>query len=887
MASPLGLPPPEPLKILDGNTSLKWKKFKQKWTNYEIATGVSEKEDATRVATFLTVIGEEAVDVYNTFNWATEGDILKTARVLEKFDAFCNPRKNTIYERYVFFSRNQENGESIDHYVTVLKTMSDTCEFGELRESLIRDRVVFGIQDNSVRERLLRDHELTLQTAIEKVRSAELTNAQLKQIKADQKITEEVIHAVKVNGEQLSNKHDQDSLTPIVNCKYCGKKHPRDKNQCPAYGAKCQKCGKPNHFAAKCKSKTRRSRVHYIEDDELNSDNDYTISTVIHHIGALNAKTSKENMIPKQLFASMKVNDKVNIKFQLDCGATCNILPLKQYVQAMGNPEDIYLQKSNATLTMYNGTVMHPVGKCKLTCVRDSSKHVLEFQVVDGDVKPLLSAETCQKFLQVLVSDKHDKDAIAHDKMSVNTTSDIFHEYADVFEGIGCLDESYHIEIDPTVKPVIHPPRRVPVTLKDPLKKELDRMVEEGILAPVNDPTDWVSSMVTVVKPNKLRICIDPKDLNRAIKRSHYPMPTIEEVATKLSNAKVFSVLDAKSGFWQIRLDEESSLLTTFNTPFGRFRWLRMPFGICSAPEEFQRRMNNTFENLKGTAIIADDLLVFGEGDDIESATKDHDENLKNALQRARERNLKLNKEKVKLRMSEVPYIGHLLTSEGIKPDPKKVEAVRKMPQPTDVPSVKRFLGMVNYLSKFLPNISTITEPLRQLEAKDVEWHWDENQQKAFEEVKTLITSHPVLQYHDVAKEVTLQCDASQSGVGAALLQEGQPVAFTSRALTSTEKNYAQIEKELLAIVHACDRFDQYVFGREITVETDHKPLEVILRKPLFAAPKRLQRMMMQLQKYNLKVVYKRGTELYIADTLSRAYLSAPNQVDEEEQEFY
>ena len=888
MASPLGLPPPEPLKILDGNTSLKWKKFKQKWTNYEIATGVSEKEEATRVATFLTVIGEEAVDVYNTFNWANEGDNLKIDRVLEKFDAFCNPRKNTIYERYVFFSRNQENGESIDHYVTVLKTMSNTCEFGDLKESLIRDRVVFGIQDNSVRERLLRDPDLTLQTAIEKVRSAELTNAQLKQIKADHKIAEESIHAVKVSGEQLSKNRDQDISIPIVNCKYCGRKHPRDKNQCPAYGAKCQKCGKPNHFAAKCKSKARKPRVYYVEEDEASSDNDYTINTVTHHIGALNTKTSRKSKIPKQLFASMKVNNKVNIKFQLDCGATCNILPLKQYVQAMGNPEDIYLQRSNATLTMYNGTVMHPVGKCKLTCTRGNSKHLLEFQVVDFEVQPILSAETCQKlkFLQVLVNDKNDKDEIAQDKMSVNTTSDIFQEYADVFEGIGCLDENYHIEIDPSVKPVIHPPRRVPVTLKDPLKKELDRMVEERILTPVNEPTDWVSSMVTVVKPNKLRICIDPKDLNRAIKRSHYPMPTIEEVATKLSKAKVFTVLDAKSGFWQIKLDEESSMLTTFNTPFGRFRWLRMPFGICSAPEEFQRRMNNTFENLKGTAIIADDLLVFGEGDDIESATKDHDENLKNALQRARERNLKLNKEKVKLRMTEVPYIGHLLTSEGIKPDPKKVEAVQKMPQPTDVPSVKRFLGMVNYLSKFLPNISTITEPLRQLEAKGVKWHWDDNQQKAFDEVKTLITCHPVLQYYDVTKEVTLQCDASQSGVGAALLQEGHPVAFTSRALTSTERNYAQIEKELLAIVHACDRFDQYVFGREITVETDHKPLEVILKKPLLAAPKRLQRMMMQLQKYNLRVVYKRGSEMYIADTLSRAYLSAPNQVSEEEQEF-
>ena len=211
----------------------------------------------------------------------------------------------------------------------------------------------------------------------------------------------------------------------------------------------------------------------------------------------------------------MKVNDKVNIKLQLDCGATCNILPLKQYVQAMGNPEDIYLQRSNATLTMYNGTVIHPVGKCKLTCTRGNSKHLLEFQVVDFEVKAI--AETCQKlkFVHVLVNDKNDKDEIAQYKMSVNTTFDIFQEYADVFEGIGCLDESFHIEINPSVEPVIHLHCRVPVTLKDPLKKELDRMVEEGILTSVNEPTDWMSSMVTVVKPNKLRICIDPKDLNR------------------------------------------------------------------------------------------------------------------------------------------------------------------------------------------------------------------------------------------------------------------------------------------------------------------------------------------------------------------------------------
>ena len=318
-------------------------------------------------------------------------------------------------------------------------------------------------------------------------------------------------------------------------------------------------------------------------------------------------------------------------------------------------------------------------------------------------------------------------------------------------------------------------------------------MVEENILAPVSEATDLVSSMVTVVKPNKLRICIDPKDLKRAIKRPHYPLPTVEEVATSLSKAKMFSVLDAKSGLWQVPLDEASSRLTTFNTLFGRYRWLRMPFGISSAPEEFQKRMNDTFRDLKGTAVIADDLLVYGEGDDMETATSDHDKNLRIILERARERNLTLIKDKVRLRLTELPYIGHLLTADGLKPDPKKVEAILMMTKPTDVHSVKRFPGMENYLSKFLPHLSTVTEPLRRLEDKDVEWHWNEAHERAFTEVKRFITNHPVLRYYDVSKEVTLQCDTLQSGLGAALLQEGQPVAFTSRALTVTEGNYAQI----------------------------------------------------------------------------------------------
>ena len=477
-------------------------------------------------------------------------------------------------------------------------------------------------------------------------------------------------------------------------------------------------------------------------------------------------------------------------------------------------------------------------------------------------------------------------DTVTQDSQYTRSTSktviddNILTEYADVFEGLGCLADPYHIEIEPTAQPVVHPPRKVPVTLREPLRLELKRMVEENILAPVSEATDWVSSMVTVVKPNKLRICIDPKDLNRAIKWPHYPLLTVKEIATSLSKAKVFPVLDAKSGFWQVPLGEASNRLITFNIPFGQYRWLRMPFDISSAPEEFQKRMNDTFGGLKGTAVIAADFFVYGEGDDMETATSDHDKNLRIVLERARERNRTLNKDKVRLRLTEVPYIHHLLTADhdGLKPDPKKVEAILMMPKPTDVQSVKRFLGMANYLSKFLPHLSTVTEPLRRLRYKDVEWHWNEAHEGAFTEVKRLITNHPLLPYYDVSKEVTLQCDASQSGLGAALLQEGQPVAFTSRALTVTEKKIMSRLRKIFS------RLYTHANGlvREVTVETDLKPLEAILTKPLLTAPKRLQRMIMRLQNYQLQVVNKKGQKI---DTLSRAYLPVPDHISQNELE--
>ena len=234
--------------------------------------------------------------------------------------------------------------------------------------------------------------------------------------------------------------------------------------------------------------------------------------------------------------------------------------------------------------------------------------------------------------------------------------------------------------------------RRLPIALQQTIKTELESMVNKGVIAPVTEPTKWVSSMVAVQKKSgKVHLWLDPRNLYQAIMRSHYPLPTIEEVSTRLTKARFFTVLNAKSGFWQVKLDEPSSYLTTFNTLFGWYRWKRIPFAINSAPEVWQQRMHQLVEGLTGIEVITDDFLVCGFGESSKEALASHNNNLCSFLERARDQGLKLNIEKVELRLTSVPFIGHLLTDKGIAPDPGKVAAINNMLTPTNTKSLQEF----------------------------------------------------------------------------------------------------------------------------------------------------------------------------------------------------
>ena len=315
-----------------------------------------------------------------------------------------------------------------------------------------------------------------------------------------------------------------------------------------------------------------------------------------------------------------------------------------------------------------------------------------------------------------------------------------------------------------------------------------------------------------------------------------------------------------------MELDDESSLLTTFATPHGRYRWLRLPFGLCVSSEIFQKHLNQELLGLPGVKCIADDVLIYGRDD------ADHDSCLEGFMKKCQQKGIKLNPAKLEYKCKEVPFHGHVLTSEGLKPDPQKVEAITGMPQPEKPEDVLRLNGMVNHLSRFLPNLADVMKPLRNRTHKDVEWCWSDAQDRAWDEVKSLIAAAPVLAYY---KPLEVQCDSSQAGLGAALMQGGHPIAYASRALTETMTRYAQMEKEMLGIVFAVEKFNDYTFGNKTIVFSDHKPLESILKKPLHLAPKRLQGMITRLQKYDLEVRYEKGSKMFLADTLSRAFLPA------------
>ena len=310
----------------------------------------------------------------------------------------------------------------------------------------------------------------------------------------------------------------------------------------------------------------------------------------------------------------------------------------------------------------------------------------------------------------------------------------------------------------------------------------------------------------------------------------------------------------------------------------------RLPFGILSASEVFQKKIAEIIQGLDNCTNVQDDILVWG------STKEQHDVKLKAVMERIQQAGLKLNEKKCLLCSTEVVFLGHLFSHEGVKPDPTKIEAIRDMPTPKSKQDLQRLLGMITYLDKFVPNLSITTAPLRQLMESDVKWHWSNHHNAALDQLKKLLAESPTLKYYDSELPTRISVNASKFGFGAVLLQKHgdtwAPVAYASISLNKSEQNYAQIEKEALAILFGCECFHVYQYGKSFTVKSDHKPLQPIFKKPICKAPPRIERFRLRLQKYDMYTEFKPGKQLIVADSLSRVFIPAKKQDEETEAEF-
>ena len=868
------------------NADESFKIFKQRLELYFTTKQVAKER---QVAHILLQIGEKGLKMFNAMT-LTADEQKDPDIVFQKLAEQVEPPENFRVCRLKLMKMSQTESETLDGFVTRARLQAQKCDFSveELEERLI-ELIIASTPIGDFQKKLLDAEKGTrLADVVKMGRAFEATDSHVKELKNMAESTSSNVSAIK-----SANSHGKP-------CGNCGRHHkPR---ACPAYGDTCWQCDKLHHWEDFCRSgkpqqsshtqrgrgqrrgasgsrgrgrgngQQRKIKSMEAEIDEESFDDLTFHSVTVSTVAAAPQRDEAFVKLKIKLYNRPGVH---NIISKVDTGAQGNTLPLRLFREMFpdlltknGTPKKEIVQRKGGTkLTAYNGTEIPCHGKITFPCQYMDEFQKTEFYIVDVDGPAIIGLPSCESLRIVTL---HCSISASPPATKITCVQDLMKTNPEQFDRIGKMPGPVKLVVDQSVPPHIDAPRKTPIALKDAIKDELDNMVSEGVIRKVTEPTDWVSSLAySKKKSGKLRICLDPRHLNQALKRPHHKIPTIEELTHQFCGSQFFSKLDAKSGYWSVQLDEESQLLTTFQTPYGRYCFTRLPFGLKVSQDIFQLKMDQILENVKCATGISDDVVVYGKTEE------EHDESLRNLMKAAADNGLVFNAEKCSIKTKAITFFGATYTPEGVHPDSSKVNDLKNMPAPTSKKELQEFLGFITYMSPFIENLAQKAAPLRDLLKKDSLFLWEEHHQKCFMTLKDAVSEDATLVYFDTSTTPVLETDASIKGLGVTLLQNDKPVAFASKTLTDAETRYACIERELLAIVYGVERFHTYLYGKEFIIKTDHKPLVMITQKPLTRAPPRLQRMLLRLQQYDFKIEYKPGKEMALADTLSR--LPSPN----------
>ena len=826
--------------------------------------------------------------------------------------AHLSPKPLVIAERYKFYGRCQQPRESVATYAAELQRLASTCDFNNFLDEALHDKFVCGLSHIPTQKTLLAKDNLTFAKAKETAIAIELADKDSQELSnqssgGGNQGGSNMIAAIASNqrrsGHKSNRNHRQGTASHKPGnaktqqtrqvCYRCGK-GAHNPDTCKYKEYSCRTCGVKGHLAAVCrKAGNVRGHTHFVNSD--NSQASTGLDTVAH--SSTDADSSNtgysddyethtmgmfavNNGYVKPIKVRVGIND-IPTCMELDTGASKTMIPEDMYQNQFSH---IPLNDCTDSFKTYSGDMLPTVGQLEVEVTYNGQSELLPLVVAKVQNQPPILG---RNWLTAIKLDWQSIFSVHYSSAAQPDVETVCKKHAAVFQpGLGTMTTHVaKIHVKDNVTPKFHKARPVPYALKPAVDAKLDELISQGILVSVNH-SEWAAPCVVVPKTdNSVRICGDYKvTINQFLDVDKYPLPTQQDLFATLAGGKYFTKLDLSQAYQQMLLEPDSQQYLTINTHRGLFKYTRLPYGVASAPSLFQKAMEQILQGLEGVIVFIDDILI---------SAKDkaqHLERLDEVLSRLEQHGLRLKQQKCKFMLNEVTYLGHVISEKGIAATSEKVSAIAEATPPRNVQELRSFLGMLQYYAKFIPNLSDMIHPLNALLSAHTPFKWTVECDIAFESAKKALLSDTVLTHYDVTRPLVLACDASQYGVGAVLshiMPDGheRPIAYASRTLTPSEKNYGQIQKEALSLVFGVKKYHQYLYGRQFTLVTDHKPLLTILGPksgvPTLAAA-RLQRWAIVLSAYRYNIQFKNTGEHLNADALSRLPTMQATAADEE-----
>ena len=830
------------------NTNLSSREIEDYLERFEIWCTTRNLKEDKKSANFLTSIGKDAYSLVKNLAFPEPPILLPYETLKNLLLKHVQPINFEAAERAKFHTLFRQDRQDIRQFILQLQTQAARCNFGDQLLTQLRDRLIAGINLPELQQKLLLlpncDFQLgrTICEQYQDVKSAmtEESSVLFNSSKSKQPQNPKMRQFKPIKSSypnNNSNSRFNDSNRTFSNCRSCGKKHSR--YTCPLRNCICHNCGKKGHIKAVCRGK----KCYLVDTDPIND-------KLTNDFDSISLAVTSDH-INTHILKSYVINDDFQHSFIVDTGSVQSFIS-KDIIDKLGSR--VLLKDTNISAKGITGHTIDILGSCELSLSDGDNSYDCPFLVIARGPSILgLDAMQLMKISVSLCTDVSD-----------NRLRDLVIQCSKATGGMKIKP----IRLELSGDPIFMKRRIIPFGLREPIHDAVMELVNKGILSPV-EASSWATPIVTPLKRDgrTYRICGDYRlTLNKSLLQQSCTTLEAEDILHCLVGSKYFSKLDLKDAYLQIPIDGQSSRVTTINTPFGLFRYNFLPFGLSVSPAIFQNVMNIITANLDGVSVYQDDVIVH-------APTKTlHDKRLCALLERFCNFNVTINPDKCTFCKTTFSCLGFIVDESGYRPDPSRFSKILNAPTPQNLDELRSLMGSLQYYSRFIPNFAIKADCLFQLISSKT-FLWTDIHENTLRSLLKYLSTSAVLRPFSSKLHSTIITDASPTGIGAILEQNGHPILSISRRLSVAEQGYAQTQREALAVYWSVTRLHKYLFGSKFTIITDHEALKFIYdpKKSLAkTSAAMVQRWSVALSAYTYDIQHRNAKMIPHADYLSR-----------------